>query len=263
MVLAHERRGGGEPLVLVHGIGSQRQVWSPVLHALAGQRETIAVDLPGFGESPLEAAGRRGPLTPADHARAVARLLDELGLHTAHVAGNSLGGGVALELARTGRARSATGLSPVGFWTNRENAYSRLVLSATRSLARALAPLPATLTTGSVAQTLGSWHLASRPWRIPADAAAAAAHNLAVSPGFHPTLAGFRTWRFRDGHELGCPVTVAWAQHDRILLRRQAARARRALPAARHVLLAGCGHVPTWDDPEQVARVLLEGSAGG
>jgi len=258
MLLAHERRGGGEPLVLVHGIGSQRQVWSPVLDALAAQRDTIAVDLRGFGESPL---GAPGPLTPADHARAVAGLLDELGLETAHVAGNSLGGGVALELARMGRARSATGLSPVGFWTARENAYGRALLRATRHLARALSPLPSALTTGPVAQTLGSWHVARRPWRIPADAAAEAARNLALSPGFEPTLEGVRTWRFRDGHELGCPMTIAWAQHDRILLRRQAARAREALPDARHVTLTGCGHVPTWDDPEQVARVLLEGSA--
>jgi pimeloyl-ACP methyl ester carboxylesterase len=192
----------------------------------------------------------------------VARLLDALGLETAHVAGNSLGAGVALELARSGRARSATGLSPVGFWTARENAYGRAVLRTTRRLARALAPLPPALSTGRVPQTLGSWHLASRPWRIPPDAAAGAARNLAYSPGFEPTLEGFRDWRFRDGRELGCPVTIAWAQHDRLLLRRQAARARHALPSARHVLLSGCGHVPTWDDPEQVARVLLEGSAG-
>jgi pimeloyl-ACP methyl ester carboxylesterase len=259
MLLAHERRGHGEPLVLVHGIGSQRQVWSPVLDALAAERDTIAVDLPGFGESPLDAPGA---LTPADHARAVARLLDELNLEAAHMAGNSLGGGVALELARMGRARSATALSPVGFWTARENAYSRAVLGASRRLAQALAPLPPALTTGPVAQTLGSWHLARRPWRIPADAAADAARNLADAPGFHPTAAGFRTWRFRDGHELAGPVTVAWAQHDLILLRRQAARARRALPGARHLTLTGCGHVPTWDDPEQVARVLLEGSGG-
>jgi pimeloyl-ACP methyl ester carboxylesterase len=260
MVLAHERRGDGEPLVLVHGIGSHRQVWAPVLDALAAQRDTIAVDLPGFGESALEATAESGPLTPADHARAVAGLLDELGLETAHVAGNSLGGGVALELARMGRARSATGLSPVGFWTARENAYGRAVLRTSRRLARALAPLPSALTTGPVAQTLGSWHLASRPWRIPPDVAADAARNLAVSPGFDPTLEGFRTWRFRDGHELACPVTIAWAQHDRLLIPRQAQRARRALPGARHVLLTGCGHVPTWDDPEQVAQLLLEGS---
>jgi pimeloyl-ACP methyl ester carboxylesterase len=59
-----------------------------------------------------------------------------------------------------------------------------------------------------------------------------------------------------------CPTTIAWGEHDRLLLYRpQSARARAALPAARHVTLSGCGHVPTWDDPEQVARVLLEASA--
>ena len=53
------------------------------------------------------------------------------------------------------------------------------------------------------------------------------------------------------------PVTVAWGEQDRLLLPRQAERARRALPRARHIRLAGCGHVPTWDDPEQVARAIL------
>ena len=57
------------------------------------------------------------------------------------------------------------------------------------------------------------------------------------------------------------PATVAWGERDRLLIfSRQAPRARRMLPGARHVVLHGCGHVPTWDDPEQVARVLLEAS---
>jgi pimeloyl-ACP methyl ester carboxylesterase len=56
-----------------------------------------------------------------------------------------------------------------------------------------------------------------------------------------------------------CPTTIAWAEHDRLLLTgRQAPRARRWLPEARHVTLHGCGHVPTWDDPEQVARAILD-----
>ena len=57
------------------------------------------------------------------------------------------------------------------------------------------------------------------------------------------------------------PATVAWGERDRLLIfSRQAPRAQRMLPGARHVVLRGCGHVPTWDDPEQVARVLLEAS---
>ncbi|MDQ4040208.1 MAG: alpha/beta fold hydrolase, partial [Actinomycetota bacterium] len=126
--LAHDRCGSGEPLVLIHGIGSQRQVWGPVMDRLTPQREVVALDLPGFGDSPVAPDAE---LTPAGHARYVAALLDELGLKRPHVAGNSLGGGVALELARMGRARSATGLSPVGFWTERERAYSEAVLRTT------------------------------------------------------------------------------------------------------------------------------------
>src|ERR671925_414817 len=100
MSLAHERRGEGEPLVLVHGIGSQWQGWTPVLDALAREREVIALDLPGFGASP----GLDRRPTPEALAAAVGAFLDELDLADAHVVGNSLGGGIALELGRAGRA---------------------------------------------------------------------------------------------------------------------------------------------------------------
>jgi pimeloyl-ACP methyl ester carboxylesterase len=56
-------------------------------------------------------------------------------------------------------------------------------------------------------------------------------------------------------------VTVAWGAKDRLLVPRQARRAAAAIPRARVLLLHGCGHVPTWDDPEQVARVILDGTA--
>ena len=88
--LAFTRSGAGAPLVLLHGIGSSRQAWDPVVPVLA-------VDLPGFGESrPLSPRTEPGP---AALAAAVAGLLDELGVTDPHVAGNSLGGWVALELA--------------------------------------------------------------------------------------------------------------------------------------------------------------------
>ena len=86
-------------------------------------------------------------------------------------------------------------------------------------------------------------------------------HNLARSPGFDATLEALADHAF-GGQTPHCPVTVAWGDKDRLLIySRQSARARRLLPDARHVTLRGCGHVPTWDDPEQVARVLLEASA--
>ncbi|MDQ6606442.1 MAG: alpha/beta fold hydrolase, partial [Actinomycetota bacterium] len=97
MSLSHRRIGSGPPLVLIHGIGSRWQVWDPVFEPLARAREVIAIDLPGFGASPPPPPGTRagaGSLT-----RLVAQFLDELGLQAPHVAGNSLGGQIALELA--------------------------------------------------------------------------------------------------------------------------------------------------------------------
>src|SRR3954451_20504712 len=102
MSLAYVRRGGGPPLVLIHGIGSQWQMWEPVLDRLPRESEVIAVDLPGFADSPP----RPGAPSVEALAEAVTHFLDELGLERPHAAGNSLGGGVALEMGRQGDARS-------------------------------------------------------------------------------------------------------------------------------------------------------------
>jgi pimeloyl-ACP methyl ester carboxylesterase len=64
--------------------------------------------------------------------------------------------------------------------------------------------------------------------------------------------------QFSGGDQIAVPVTVSWGSKDRLLFPRQALRAAREIPSARIVGLLGCGHVPTYDDPEQVARVLLE-----
>ena len=116
MGLAYERQGAGPPLVLLHGVGHRRQAWGAVLRLLAPHRTVIAVDLPGHGESPpLRLAGR-----PA--VRAIAEELfaffDELGLDRPHVAGNSLGGALALAAGARGRAATVTALSPAGFWAS-------------------------------------------------------------------------------------------------------------------------------------------------
>jgi pimeloyl-ACP methyl ester carboxylesterase len=257
MSLAHVRRGSGPPLVLIHGIGSQWQMWEPVLERVSREREVVAVDLPGFGDS----APLPGRPTVEALASAVGEFLDGLGIRDAHLAGNSLGGAVALAMARSGAARSACGLSPAGFGNMREGRWARALLLASRRAAQRLEPYADVVQGGPARRTLAYWHLAARPWRIPADEAAGAMRNLARSPGFEATLEAIEDHNF-GGPTLDCPVTVAWGDKDRLLIySRQSARARRLLPDARHVTLHGCGHVPTWDDPEQVARVLLEGSA--
>jgi pimeloyl-ACP methyl ester carboxylesterase len=257
MPLAHIRRGSGPPLVLIHGIGSQWQMWKPVLDRVSREREVVAVDLPGFGES----AALQTPPTVEALADSVADFLEAIGVRDAHCAGNSLGGAVALAMARTGQARSACVLSPAGFGNMREGTYARALLLGSRRSAQRLERYADVVAAGPARRTLAFALLAARPWRIPADEAAGAMRNLARSPGFEATLEAIGDHTF-GGHTLDCPVTVAWGDKDRLLLySRQSARARRLLPDARHVTLRGCGHVPTWDDPEQVARVLLESSA--
>ena len=258
MSLAHVRRGSGPPLALIHGIGSQWQMWEPVLDRVAREREVVALDLPGFGASD----NHRARPTVEALAAAAAEFLDGLGLASAHVAGNSLGGGVALQLARMGQARSACALSPAGFINDREGRYARAMLMESRRVAKLTAPRAELLVGGPARRTLAFGHLVAKPWKIPVDQAASAMRNLAHSPGFEATFEAIEDFRW-GGPEPSCPVTVAWGEKDRILIySRQAPRARRRLPSARHVTLTGCGHVPTWDDPEQVARVLLEASSG-
>jgi pimeloyl-ACP methyl ester carboxylesterase len=103
-----------------------------------------------------------------------------------------------------------------------------------------------------------------RPRRVPAGAAREIFVALAASESFRDTLDGFAHHAFSRGEELrGTPVTVAWGTRDLLLPHaRQAARARRALPWARHVALPGCGHIPFWDDPARCAAVVADGAAG-
>jgi pimeloyl-ACP methyl ester carboxylesterase len=256
--LSHLHRGRGEPLVLIHGIGSRWQVWDPVLDALAAQREVVALDLPGFGASPVPRDGQ--PRSVPELARSACRLLDKLGWDQPHVAGHSLGGGVALELGRTGRARSVTAVAPVGFWSPRESAYARAILRASRRMARTLeAPAATLLRSGAMRTMLLGLHMA-HPARMPAEAAVANLRGLARCRGFEPVLEVAVRDTFAGAGEISCPVTVAWPCHDRLLLVRQAERARRVLGTGRHIWLTGCGHTPFWDDAEQATLVLLAGS---
>jgi pimeloyl-ACP methyl ester carboxylesterase len=247
--LAHDRLGSGPPLLLVHGLGSCKEIWRPLLPALAREREVVAVDLPGFGASPP------GPRTVEGLAEALAAFAVELGLERPHVAGNSLGGGVALVMGAMGAARSVCALSPVGFSAGREGTYARAVLASTRVVAEALAPAAPRLARSVVARTLLSCHVAARPWRIPAEDTAHWMRMCAQAPAFWDLLDALDGWR---APAPACPTTIAWGERDRLLIfSRQAPRARRRMPGARHVVLRGCGHVPTWDDSEQVARVVL------
>jgi len=259
MQLNHHRQGSGEPLVLIHGIGSRWQIWEAPLERLVSEREVIALDLPGFGESPMPPPGT--PAGAKSLTDLVAGFLSEVGLERPHVAGNSLGGWISLELARRGLVRSATCLSPAGFHNPREAVYQRTLFRVNVRTARLMAPQAERMLAPAWMRRAAFWQFTTHGDQIPRQSAAGHVRALAYAPWFDETLIAINSETFSAGEQIVVPVTIAWGQHDRVLLPRQAPRAALAVPSARMLTLHGCGHVPTYDDPEQVARVLLEGSA--
>ena len=222
-------------------------MWDPVIERLDGERRVLALDLPGHGVEPPLADG-----SPAALAAAVAERLARQGVERPHVAGNSLGGWVALELAAAGRAASVTAIAPAGLWAE------PLVPKRTpmRAVARALMPVLGPLLRTERGRRLVLATNAAHPERIPPEAAMRLVRAYATAPGFQAVNDAMRAGRFTRLGEIDVPVTLAWPDHDRLV------RRPRSLPdGVRSVVLRGCGHLPTWDDPEQVARVLLEGSA--
>ncbi len=256
--VAYERTGSGEPLLLLHGIGHHLQAWDPVTRILAAERDVIAVDLPGFGTSPALPDGV--PYDLATVGPVLGAFCAELGLDRPHVAGNSLGGLLALELGRTEVVRSVTALSPAGFWTEAERRYAFGTLRTMRRSALAMpVPLIERLSESAAGRTALTSTIYARPGRRSPEAVVAETLALRGATGFHQTLEVGRGAVF-DEDVKGIPVTVAWGTRDRILLRRQGVRAKRVIPDARLVRLPGCGHVPMNDDPALVARVILDTS---
>ena len=240
--------------MLIHGVGSFGQAWKPVVDALGGKRDVIALDLPGFGGSPTLPIG----VVPNARAlaEAVADFLSELGVDRPVVGGNSLGGWVALELARRGRARAVVGVSPAGFATPLESAVARAQLRASwRGAQQPRVNEP--LLKRPRGRVLAFGGLVGKPQQTPAAEAIDATRNLAASPGFDGTVNAITKDRFTRGDEIGVPVTLVWGTRDAILFPWQAKRALKELPRARLVRLPGAGHVPMWDDPETIARELL------
>ncbi|MFD9317740.1 alpha/beta fold hydrolase [Streptomyces sp. NPDC060053] len=258
VTVSYTRVGRGEPLLLLHGIGHHRQAWDPVVHILAAEREVIAVDLPGFGVSPPLPDGLAYDLPTT--AAVFAAFCEALELDRPHVAGNSLGGLLALELGREKLARSVTALSPAGFWSQAERRYAFGVLLTMRRISRRMPlPLVERMARTAAGRTALTSTIYARPGRRSPEAVVAETLALARATGFDQTLRAGATVRFTDDLS-GVPVTLGWGTRDWLLVRRQGVRAKRIIPAARLVRLPGCGHVPMSDDPALVARLILDGS---
>jgi pimeloyl-ACP methyl ester carboxylesterase len=187
-------------------------------------------------------------------------LLDDLGLDRPHIAGCSLGGLLALEIAASGRAASVTALSPAGFWTSiGELRYAVAVNKAMQAAGRLVRPLGPALSRSTAGRALIYALIVAKPSQVrPEQAWGDMAAFLDSSSAMNMILTAATP--FAEGIPARVPVTIAWGTRDRLLLPRQAQIAMARLPQAQLVPLPGCGHVPMTDNPQLVADVLLRGS---
>lgn len=255
------RGGAGTPLVLLHGLTGTWRAWRPVLPALEAEHEVLAPTLPGHHRGPPFTHG--DPVTLARLADGTERILDAAGIDAAHLVGNSLGGWVAIELGRRGRARSITALSPAGGWTDARDVRRvvRLLSSGQRTLAHA--------------ERLGFYSLVRRPRFRRLAFRTVMEHGERVPPADAiemmrdavgcDVFAAFLAW-VRDAEPLAAavseqsyPIRVAWAEHDRTIpFQRYGRPLLEAMAGAEHITLPHVGHMPMYDDPALVARTILE-----
>lgn len=252
--LVYDRKGSGEPVVLIHGIGHRRQAWIPIFDQLAEKYDVIAADLAGFGESPAYPKS-----VPYDMDTACLNLVENFelwGIEKPHVVGNSLGGVISLELGARNLVSSVTALSPAGFF----GPISRFQAFFTLFILRIASQLPDRLlhlaTRSMFGRKMIGRTLYAHPERFDAQHTYEDAIALKNASAFERTIKAGIKYKF-DSH-IPVPTTIAWATKDRILPYSQSAIAAERLPEARHVALPHCGHVPMVDDPELVLRVINE-----
>jgi pimeloyl-ACP methyl ester carboxylesterase len=256
------RAGAGEPLLLVHGFTGSWRHWRPVFGDLVAGYEVIAPTLAGHDGGPPFPIGT--PPTPTAAADLLEVHLDELGVDSAHVVGNSLGGALALELAKRGRARSVVAIAPAGGWTDGDGEAKRLGRFFARQirLTRALAPRM-----GAIMRRPQARHVAMRDIMrhgelvAPADAVdlARASLRCTVAPLALAALRADRGLSLTGLDRIACPVLMASPQFDRILPpARHAQRLRREIPGVEWRMLPGCGHVPMWDDTRLIVQMIRE-----
>ncbi|WP_067824758.1 alpha/beta fold hydrolase [Nocardia inohanensis] len=243
------------PLVLLHGVTMSARVWDEVIPLLTPRHEVFGLTALGHrGGPPVQ----RRPATVADLVDAAEVMLDELGLHRPHLVGNSLGGWMAIELARRGRAASVCALSPAGFWSAGTHAQTGGVTKLSRlatlnRLTRTVQPLAFQL---PLVRRLGMRDIACHADRLTPSAALESARDLLDCAVTGDLLATDEQIAPLD--PLPCPVTLAWSSRDAILPPQINGKiARERLPRADFALLPGVGHVPMIDDPALVARTIL------
>jgi pimeloyl-ACP methyl ester carboxylesterase len=256
------RAGEGEPVVLLHGFTGHWRHWKPVLADLVARYEVIAPTLSGHKGGPAYPSGM-GLEKIADAGDSLERHLDELGVATAHLVGNSMGGSLALELAKRGRARSVVAFSPGGGWELGGPEPERIahffarqmgIIRASRRQIPRLMRRPGT-------RKLGLRDIMRHGELIPPPDAVDLSRDPLGCTIVNDVLATLRAGRahLEALDQVAAPTLIAWAEFDRILpLATCSARFQREIPNAEFRVLPRVGHVPMWDDTRLVVKTITE-----
>ena len=252
--------GSGEPLLLLHPFALNADAWRPVLPALERRHEVLAATFPGhMGGERIPRGFQHSIAASVDMAEAE---LDAAGIGRVHIAGNSLGGWFALELARRGRALSTVAFSPGGGW-ERGSAEEKHLLRTFKQMGRlcgSAGPLAPVLGRIGWRGGSGSTRLSSRPG--PADAGASQRSSCGrptAATAFYDVLRACPTSPTRGCGRAGRPDSDRLGQRRCLLpLQGYSERWRRLLPSAEWLVLDGAGHVPMYDDPRASRELILE-----
>jgi len=252
------RGGSGPPLVCLHGFTATWRAWDLVLPALQRRHDVLAVTLAGHaGGPPLDDEVSGDALVDA-----VERAMDDAGFELAHIAGNSLGGHVALRLAERGRARSVVAFAPAGGWAEGDDSHHEVLdhfVAMERSLHAALRNADALLASPA-GRRLATQHIVERSEHIPADLLAHQLLGAARCASARDLIEHARTagWPL-DPARVTCPVRFVWGTADCLLPWPSAAARFREdwFPHADWVELDGVGHCPQLDVPIEAAELIL------
>src|SRR5437588_853761 len=256
------RAGEGEPVVLLHGFTGHWRHWKPVLADLVARYEVIAPTLSGHNGGPAYPSGM-GLEKVADAGDSLERHLDELGVGTAHFVGNSMGGSLAIELAKRGRARSVVAISPGGGWElggAEPERIARFFARQMRMIRASRKQIPR-LMRRPRARKLAMRDIMRRGELMsPKDAVDMSLDPLGCTV-VNDVLASLRAGRahVEDLDKVATPTLVAWAELDRVLpLATCSARFKREIPNLEFRILPRVGHVPMWDDTRLVVKTITD-----
>jgi pimeloyl-ACP methyl ester carboxylesterase len=260
--------GPGAPLLFIHGLSGCWQNWLENIPHFARDHRVIAVDLPGFGQSEMPAK----EISISRYADTIDALLTELGIETAQVVGNSMGGFIGAELAINHPKRverlvlvAAAGLSIEYIRTQRRKGLRHQAENVAFFYLGWLASKSDIVARRKRLRSALLLLVAAHPGKLP-PALTIEQVGGSGKPGFSDALDAMCTYPLRDRLEqISCPTFIVWGDKDRLVPVRDAAIFEQLIPDARTVIYKDTGHVAMMERParfnEDVHAFLHEDAA--